>query len=133
MPFTAVRPVYRLTPWWASLSAWGCSIGLAHSQAIVRVDMDRNAVKPASNASASDTDAFADIELREVATTNQGLAIRREKLIAPAIERQRGVRAEIQISVYRVCVTHNEHPKRRWSAAEDILSSTVLFQLRERT
>ena len=63
--------------------------------------MNGDPVKSTANARAGNTQTSVDLELREMAAAHEGLAVTGQEHVGLLVQRQRRMRAKVQVSVYR--------------------------------
>lgn len=88
--------------------------------------MNRNSVEVSAHASTADTQSSIDFELCKMPAADQRFAIRPEKSVGSNVQRQRRVRAKIEIGVDDIAVAHGKHAKGGGSLSIDELPCGVL-------
>ena len=103
----------------------------ADSHVVICVDMNRDPLESTADARSGDTQASVDLKLREMAATQERLAVRGQEHAGFLVEGQRHMRAEVEIGMDRARETHDNHAKCRHSAAEDVFAGMRLGQFLE--
>lgn len=90
--------------------------------------MNRDSVESTAHARPGNTQAAVDLELREMAAAQERLTVSGQEHPGLLVQRQRHVRAKIEVSVNRARVTHDYHAKSRHPATEDIFARVPFSQ-----